>query len=96
MEETTWTAPTYAEALRASGLALEPNGPALCPCGRRTTADMLTDVRQVPEETRAAWGLRGGFACDACRQRLFRAGAVTRRDFYAALGAPEETLERLG
>lgn len=95
MSETTWIAPTYATALRATGLALEPNGPALCPCGRRTNADMLTDVRAVPAETRAAWGLRGDFACDACRERAFITGAVTRRDFFAALGAPDATLERL-
>lgn len=93
---TAWTAPTYATALVELGLALEPNGPALCPCGRRTNADMLTDLRQVPEATRAAWGFGGTFGCDACRERAFREGRVTRRDFYAALGAPPEVLERLG
>jgi hypothetical protein len=91
-----WIAPTYALALEFSDLALELNASVLCPCcGRRTNADMLIDLRGVPSETRATWGIAGAFCCDACRERAFREGRVARVDFYRELGAPPDLLERL-
>jgi hypothetical protein len=78
-----WKAPTYKEAY-----GLEDNPPVRCACGRTTNADMLVDVRAIPELVRRSWGFRGDFACDACREGAFRAGRVERDAFFLALGAP--------
>lgn len=80
-----WTFPTLAETEGLEG--------AECPCGRRTTTDMISDLRSMPAAKRAAFGVRE-LACDACREAAFRRG-VDRVDFFAALGAPQEILDRV-
>lgn len=67
------------------------NGPAQCLCGRRTTADMILDLRGLPDQQRAALGL-AELACDACRERAYLRG-VDRVGVFIALGAPEEIVE---
>lgn len=80
-----WTFPTLD--------AVEGRGAATCPCGRRTTTDMIADLRALPASQREALGLRE-LACDGCCARAFGRG-LDRVAFFAALGAPQEVQDRV-
>lgn len=78
-----WKMPTLADT--------RGNGAAQCVCGRKTTTDMIRDLRGMEPATRAAMGLPE-LPCDACCERVF-AGGVSRVAFYEAIGAPVEVVE---
>jgi len=73
------------------------NPAARCPCGRRTTADMLVDLRSLPPGYLSKCGIAAAwdFACDACRGRWYTLGLVDRVDMARQLGAPEAVLARI-
>lgn len=72
-------------------LALPDNPLQQCGCGRVTNADMMVDVRPLPEVARG----RAEWVCDACLETLFREKRITREDFYTALGAPAALLKHV-
>lgn len=84
---TRWHPPTLADA--------QPDAPpSRCICGRMVPADMLVDVRALPDALRTGHG-RGSkaqeladYLCDGCRSRMTRAGRVTADALVQALGAP--------
>lgn len=75
----------------AEGLSNNPTVTAPC-CGRKTSADMLTDVRALPSEVRLGGAL---YMCDACRERIFADGIMTRSEFYALFDPPPAFVDRL-
>lgn len=83
-----WMAPTFRDTLPPDA----GNPIVQCPCGRRTNADMLSDVRALPHghPMRQAGE---DFICDGCRERHHESGAVARDAFVRALGAPPDVVE---
>lgn len=56
-------------------------------CGRRVPASCMVDARMQPERLRK----RGEtHHCDACRERMFMAGVVSREEYIRAHNPPEE------
>ena len=87
----TWTVPTLHHHRQRENPTTS-DVVAICACGKKTTADMLTDIRSLPAAIRQAAQLPEGldFACDGCLETVFREGRVTHHEFYAALGASPE------
>jgi len=52
-----------------------------CACGRQVNADMM---RQLGD----------AFICDACLERKFRTGELTREDYALAVGAPDAVVTK--
>jgi hypothetical protein len=89
-------AATRATARPPAGIEDDDNPLVRCGCGRRTNADMLTDLRPLPDAMRSALGFADAdFICDACRERaLFLEARMDPAQFLLALGAPLEVIER--
>ncbi len=70
-------------------------------CGRKTSADVIVDVRQVPTTLVCAGGVRAAmdheWLCDGCRTRLVRdrANGWTPSRFARATGEPWEVVRDL-
>lgn len=72
----TWRLPTYKDRFGIVG-----NPMIDCPrCGRSVPADMLIDITPLNGSD--------DFWCDACRERAYATGEVTREDLHQRLGAP--------
>lgn len=77
-----WHLPTYKERF-----AIEGNPSVPCPrCGRSTPADMLVDVTPLNGSD--------DYWCDACRERAYATGEVTREALHVAHGAPAAVVTR--
>ena len=84
-----------AERLVFSDVAPRPSSSVFAPCcGRKTSADAVVDVRQVPKTVVRAGGCRPGkdhgWLCDGCRTRLLRdrGNGWTPSRFARATGEP--------
>lgn len=87
---TTWYPPTYASAFRIPRARV-----VKCPnCRRKVPASMLYDLRAIPTSRRTRIRDATGFACDACRDILFRERRLTRADYAIAHDAPAEVVRR--
>jgi hypothetical protein len=60
---------------------IEGNPLVLCGCGRSVSADMMRV-------------LGDGFACDACHERMFREGTLTRLAFAESHDAPASVIAK--
>jgi hypothetical protein len=93
-----WKAKTMVDALSTLADVRSANPLAQCQCGRRTNADMMLDLRPLPPSIRkevVAVGHVADFACDACSERWFRTGVVSRVEVFTSLGAPPEVMAKI-
>lgn len=65
-----------------------------CGCGRRTSADMLADVRDLPVGHPVRPDATVEFLCDGCQEANFARGTIARDAFLRALGAPSAVVDR--
>lgn len=66
----------------AAVMSVAPHELVDCVCRRQVPADMLVEV---PPTLRRRAGT--SWACDACLERMFRAGVIYKDEFYEASGA---------
>jgi hypothetical protein len=83
-----WKAPTMRDR---ESLPNNPTVRAPC-CGRKTSADMLVDVSGLPSEVRPQAAV---YMCDACRERVFADGVMTREEFYSMYDPPAAAVARI-
>ncbi len=85
-----WLPPTYADAR-----GVDPSNPVRCRCRRLVRADMLADMRPVPESARARLQRPDAlFLCDACRETAFRRGDLDRVEYLRAVDAPAPVIAK--
>lgn len=81
------------EAL-ATARAEVDNPTVTCACGRRTSADMCLDVRDLPPAVRRKFRHAHPFPCDGCVQRAMLEAGLTAEELATGLGAPPEVIAR--
>lgn len=74
------------------------NTPLRCPvrgCGRVQAADMMLLLDAFPRGKRPDAYKDAPFCCDACQERLYREGKVSKSALYETMGAPKALVEKV-